>query len=137
MLKAVIYKEWLKTRNVFLLGLLLALCMTGYDILNMNRVSTMHGVEHIWQIMLMKDNVFCQSFMLFAFDCRNRHRTVANDSGNVEEKVEIDLAFALSSTENDIYDAYGRIHRIAFRFTDHDRLHCNLRLFDFSTRISA
>ena len=46
----------------------------------------------------------CQSFMLSTFDCRNRHRTVANDSGNVEEKVEIDLAFALSSTENDIYD---------------------------------
>ena len=80
---------------------------------------------------------FCQSFMLFAFDCRNRHRAVANDSGNVEEKVEIDLAFALSSTENDIDDAYGRIRRIAFRFTDHDRLHFNLRLFDFSTRISA
>lgn len=58
MLKAIIYKEWLKTRNVFFIGLLLSVCIAGFDILSMNRVATMKGVEHIWQIMLMKDNMF-------------------------------------------------------------------------------
>ena len=58
MLKAIIYKEWLKTRGVFLIGLLLSVCMAGFEILSMNRVGTVKGVEHIWQIMLMKDNMF-------------------------------------------------------------------------------
>ena len=58
MLKAIIYKEWLKTRGVFLIGLLLSVCMAGFEILSMNRVGTVKGVEHIWQSMLMKDNMF-------------------------------------------------------------------------------
>ena len=58
MLKAIVYKEWLKTRGVFLIGLLLSVCMAGFEILSMNRVGTVKGVEHIWQIMLMKDNMF-------------------------------------------------------------------------------
>lgn len=58
MLKAIIYKEWLKTRGVFLIGILLSVCVTGYDLMSMNRVATMKGVEHIWQIMLLKDNMF-------------------------------------------------------------------------------
>lgn len=58
MLKAIIYKEWLKTRGVFFIGLLLSVCIAAFDILSMNRVATMKGVEHIWQIMLMKDNMF-------------------------------------------------------------------------------
>lgn len=58
MLKAIIYKEWLKTRGAFLIGLLLLVCISGFEILSMNRIATMKGVEHIWQIMLMKDNMF-------------------------------------------------------------------------------
>ncbi len=63
MLKAIIYKEWLKTRGVFLIGLVLSLCIAAFDVLSMNRVATLKGVEHIWQIMLMKDNVFVTHLM--------------------------------------------------------------------------
>lgn len=41
-----------------MIGLLLSVCMAGFEILSMNRVGTVKGVEHIWQIMLMKDNMF-------------------------------------------------------------------------------
>lgn len=58
MWKAIVYKEWLKTRAVFGLAVLLAVCVAGYEIINMNRILTLKGVEHIWQIMLLKDNMF-------------------------------------------------------------------------------
>lgn len=58
MIKAIIFKEWAKTRTAFLIGLALIVCLTAYELLAMNRVATVKGVEHIWQIMLMKDNVF-------------------------------------------------------------------------------
>lgn len=58
MIKAIIFKEWTKTRTAFLIGLALTICLTAFELLSMNRVAMVKGVEHIWQIMLMKDNVF-------------------------------------------------------------------------------
>lgn len=56
--KALFYKEWLKTRNIFAMALIVAVAMAGYVILAMNRLIEIHGVEHLWLIMLMKDNSF-------------------------------------------------------------------------------
>lgn len=56
--KALFYKEWLKTRSIFAVALIVAVAMAGYVILAMNRLIEIHGVEHLWLIMLMKDNSF-------------------------------------------------------------------------------
>ncbi|MCM1519759.1 MAG: hypothetical protein NC098_03135 [Lachnoclostridium sp.] len=56
--KALFYKEWLKTRNIFFVALLVAVAMAGYVVLVMNRLIEIHGVDHLWLIMLMKDNSF-------------------------------------------------------------------------------
>ena len=61
MTKAIFTKEWLKTRRYFFICLALALCYAAYLILSMNRVAVGKGVDHIWLIMLMKDNLFVEA----------------------------------------------------------------------------
>lgn len=61
MTKAIFTKEWLKTRRCFFICIAVALCYAAYLILSMNRVSVNKGVDHIWLIMLMKDNLFVEA----------------------------------------------------------------------------
>lgn len=56
--KAILYKEWLKTRRVFFAALVLALALATYALLMMNRLIELKGVDHLWLIMLLKDNTF-------------------------------------------------------------------------------
>lgn len=58
MKKALIFKEWIKTRMVFFISLILALATAGYAMLMVNRLIELKGVEHLWLIMLLKDNTF-------------------------------------------------------------------------------
>lgn len=58
MTKAIFYKELIKTRRVFWVSLLIAILFGVYAIMCIRRVGTSHGVEHIWLIMLMKDQTF-------------------------------------------------------------------------------
>lgn len=56
--KAIISKEWIKTRLAVLVSAVLCLAMAGYVILKINRLVALKGVEHLWMIMLLKDNTF-------------------------------------------------------------------------------
>lgn len=56
--KAIFYKEWIKTRRVFFISLLLAVAMAVYALLAMNRLIALKGAEHLWIVMLLKDNSF-------------------------------------------------------------------------------
>lgn len=56
--KALIFKEWVKTRKVFFICLAFAVCVTLYAVLMMKRLIELKGVEHLWLIMLLKDNTF-------------------------------------------------------------------------------
>lgn len=58
MTKAIFFKELIKTRRVFWISLLVAIIFAIYAIMCIRRVGTSHGVEHIWLIMLMKDQTF-------------------------------------------------------------------------------
>lgn len=58
MTKAIFFKELLKTRRVFCVSLLVAIIFAIYAIMCIRRVSTSHGPEHVWLIMLMKDQTF-------------------------------------------------------------------------------
>lgn len=69
MTKAIIIKELLKTRRAFWICIILALFFTVYAILGINRVITTHGVEHIWLIMLMKDQTFIDSIKYIPLLC--------------------------------------------------------------------
>ena len=55
---AIFYKEWIKTRWYLLLALLVTLGFAGYSMLRINRVASMKGVEHVWEVMLARDTVF-------------------------------------------------------------------------------
>lgn len=56
--KALIFKEWVKTRMVFFISLAFAVSITLYSVLMMKRLIELKGVEHLWLIMLLKDNTF-------------------------------------------------------------------------------
>ncbi len=56
--KAIISKEWLKTRLAALAAFLLCESMAAYAILRINRLVALKGADHLWMIMLLKDNTF-------------------------------------------------------------------------------
>lgn len=61
MRKAIVMKELLKTRRAFWCSSGLTAFFTVYAILGINRVIATHGTEHVWLIMLMKDQTFTDS----------------------------------------------------------------------------
>lgn len=58
MLKAVIYKEWIKMRSFYPLAVPVLLGFTGYVLLRVQRVVTFRGAAHLWEVMLDKEAVF-------------------------------------------------------------------------------
>ncbi len=58
MIKAIFYKEWLKTGRTFTVCLVLGLAIALYADLGINRIVANKGVDHVWLIMLMKDQMF-------------------------------------------------------------------------------
>lgn len=69
MYKAIITKELLKTKRTFWCCLAIAVFFTGYALLGINRVITLHGVSHVWLIMLMKDQVFIDAIKYVPLVC--------------------------------------------------------------------
>lgn len=67
--KAILTKELLKTRRTFWCCLALAAFFTGYALLGVNRVIATHGVEHVWLIMLMKDQTFIDAIKYIPLLC--------------------------------------------------------------------
>lgn len=58
MLKAILYKEWIKLRWYALLAVLVSTGVTVYCLLRMDRAITLRGAGHIWEVMVMKNTVF-------------------------------------------------------------------------------
>lgn len=58
MLKAIFYKEWIKTRWYFILALLGTLGFAGYCVLRVNRTVEFKGASHVWEVMLSRDAIF-------------------------------------------------------------------------------
>ena len=69
MYKALMTKEWMKTRRALIVCLCVALFFTIYALLGINRVTATHGVEHIWLIMLMKDQTFIDAIKYVPLLC--------------------------------------------------------------------
>lgn len=61
MIKAIFYKEWLKTNRTFIVCLVLGIAIAIYAALGINRIVVNKGVDHVWLIMLMKDQMFIDS----------------------------------------------------------------------------
>ncbi|MDD4819765.1 MAG: hypothetical protein PHD21_02900 [Flavobacteriales bacterium] len=60
MIKAIFYKEWIKTRMYIILSVIVSLCITAYAIVRLQRVIKIKGVEHLWEILLSRDTVFIE-----------------------------------------------------------------------------
>lgn len=58
MIKAIFYKEWIKTRWYWLLALLLSTGFAGYAMLRIARVCSLKGAGHLWMVMLQRDAIF-------------------------------------------------------------------------------
>lgn len=55
MYRGLILKEWLKTRWALLALLLIGIGATAYDLITLQRVMTLKGVSHLWELLLTKD----------------------------------------------------------------------------------
>lgn len=58
MIKAIFYKEWIKTRYFLFAVFIFSWSTTGYCLMKMDRVIRLKGSTHLWQIMLERDVVF-------------------------------------------------------------------------------
>lgn len=57
-MKAIFYKEWIKTRWYLIVAMLVMTGFTGYAMLRINRTINLKGIEHVWEVMLSRDAVF-------------------------------------------------------------------------------
>lgn len=60
MIKAIFYKEWIKTRWIMLLGALVLFGFSGYILMNLTRVIGLKGAQHIWEVMITRDALFIE-----------------------------------------------------------------------------
>lgn len=58
MVKALFFKEWIKTRGVFFISLVVLAAVSAYAVLMMSRLIQLKGVDHLWLIMILRDNSF-------------------------------------------------------------------------------
>lgn len=59
-MKAMYYKEWIKTRWYLLLAFVTVMGFTVYSLLRFNRALNLKGAEHIWDVMLTRDAIFVE-----------------------------------------------------------------------------
>ena len=64
MIKAMINKEWYKTRRVFVVSLVIALLFALYAVMRIHRLIALKGMDHLWLIALLKDNSFADIIQL-------------------------------------------------------------------------
>lgn len=58
MIKAILYKEWIKTRYLFLLLAIILMAFTAYCQLRIGKVVSLRGAAHLWEILLTRDHTF-------------------------------------------------------------------------------
>lgn len=58
MWKAIVYKEWIKTRRYLFAALLLTPGFAGYGLLRLYRAVELMGAGHIWEMMVTRNAVF-------------------------------------------------------------------------------
>ena len=58
MIKAIFYKEWIKTKWVIILGSALLLGSSLFLMFNFFRVVEIKGMAHMWEVMIHRDAVF-------------------------------------------------------------------------------
>lgn len=58
MIKAILYKEWIKTRYLFLLLAVISVAFIAYCQLRISKVVSLRGAAHLWEILLSRDHTF-------------------------------------------------------------------------------
>lgn len=58
MLKAIFYKEWIKTKWMIILSFLLLFGFASFLMLNLYRMIDIKGAIHIWDVMIQRDTLF-------------------------------------------------------------------------------
>lgn len=61
MIKAIFYKEWIKTRWFLLVSFLTLLSFTGFCLIKLSRIIGLKGgAAHFWEVMIQRDVVFIE-----------------------------------------------------------------------------
>lgn len=60
MLKAILYKEWIKSRWYLAVAFAVTCAFAGYAMLRLYRALGMMGAGHIWEVMVTRNAVFVE-----------------------------------------------------------------------------
>ncbi len=58
MTKAIIFKEWVKTREFLLLSFVITIGAVVFNILRLDRIISLKGAAHLWEVMISRDAIF-------------------------------------------------------------------------------
>lgn len=58
MIKAVFYKEWIKTRRFVLPAMVVVAAFALYALLRLHRAMALKGAAHVWEVMILRDALF-------------------------------------------------------------------------------
>ena len=58
MIKAVFFKEWIKTRWFFFIALAVSTGIAVYSILKINKLASIKGAGHLWEVAVTRDALF-------------------------------------------------------------------------------
>lgn len=61
MIKALFYKEWIKTRWILLLATIASSLLVVYAEMRIGKAVSMKGAAHIWEVLLTRETIFIQS----------------------------------------------------------------------------
>ena len=65
MLKAIFYKEFIKSRWYYLAASLVIVCFSAYAGLYLNRLAELAGMQNLWEYILAKNDIFILTFNFF------------------------------------------------------------------------
>lgn len=54
-MRAIFYKEWIKTAGFIIVMAIVLYGIAGYVLLNINRIAEIKGMEHLWEVMITRD----------------------------------------------------------------------------------
>jgi len=52
------YKEWIKTRWFYVVAFVVTFALCGYVLLNVNRLVSLKGADHLWEVAMFRDAIF-------------------------------------------------------------------------------
>ena len=103
--KALLFKEWIKTRWMFLLMFVVFILAMGYIALRISSAARNVGMPHLWEVFILKNVVLLDQIKVLPLLAGISHGNHPVYSGNDEETFQTDTASPAWREPNRVPDA--------------------------------